>query len=104
MAKALIAIDQDRALAVAADAEQVLGSIPDPYDQARAWVLIAESMTAGSAVDRASRDDLLGRRLRHLLAEILAGARWLDALESLGTLDPAALSAVNQALDALNTE
>ena len=100
VAKGLMAVDQDRALAlaVAADADQVLRSIPDPYDQAKAWVVIAESLTTASATDRASSDDLLRRRVRHLLAEILAGPRWLDALEPLGTLDPAAFSAVNTAL------
>jgi hypothetical protein len=32
------------------------------------------------------------------LAGILAGERWLDALESLGKLDPAALAAVDREL------
>jgi hypothetical protein len=103
VAKGLMAVDQDRALAVAAAADQVLRSIPDPYDQAKAWVVIAESLTTASATDRPSSDVLLQRRVRHL-AEILAGPRWLDALKPLGTLDPAAFSAVNTALHALNPE
>jgi hypothetical protein len=43
-------------------------------------------------------DDPLHQWLRRLLAEILAGERWLDAVEPLGRLDPAALAAVDREL------
>ena len=42
-------------------------------------------------------DHPLHQRLRRLLAEILAGERWLDDPEPLGKLDPPALAAVDRA-------
>jgi hypothetical protein len=58
--------------------EQTAGEITDPDDQTRALAAVAGALVA---VD---------------LAEILAGERWLDALEPLGKRDPPALAAVDR--------
>jgi hypothetical protein len=100
LAGALAAIDQDRALAVTDQAEGTARAIPNQYDQAKAWTLIVERLTAAGSLDPADGDDPFHLRIRRLLAEVLAGERWLDALEPLGKLDPAALAAVDQELRA----
>jgi hypothetical protein len=99
LAGALAAIDQDRALAVTDQAEGTARAIPNQYDQAKAWTLIVERLTAATTLDPAA-DDPFHLRIRRLLVEVLAGERWLDALEPLGKLDPAALAAVDQELRA----
>jgi hypothetical protein len=80
--------------------DQAIRTIADQYDQAKARTLIVERLTAAGGLDPADGDDLLHLRIRRLLAEVLAGERWLDALEPLGRLDPAALAAVDQELRA----
>jgi hypothetical protein len=100
LAGALAAIDQDRALAVTDQADGTARAIPNQYDQAKAWTLIVERLTAAGSLDPADGDDPFHLRIRRLLAEVLAGERWLDALEPLGKLDPAALAAVDQELRA----
>ena len=99
VAGALVAVDLDRALAVAAQAEGTARTFPNLYERARAWVVIVERLTAAAPLHPAA-DDPLHQRLHRLLAEILAGGRWLDALEPLGRLDPAALAAVDRELNA----
>jgi hypothetical protein len=59
--------------------------------------MLVERLTAATALDPAA-DDPLHQRVRRLLAQVLAGERWLDALEPLGKLDPAALAAVDREL------
>jgi hypothetical protein len=99
LAGAVLAVDPGRGLALAAAAEEAARGIAEPYDQATALVVLAERLAAALAPGVAGGDDLRGR-LRRLLAEVLAGERWLGALEPLGRLDPAALSAVGDALGA----
>jgi hypothetical protein len=99
LAGALAELDPGGALALAADAEATTRRITDPYQRAQAWNDLARSLSAAATWPRAS-DDPLHQRLRHLLAEVLAGERWLDALEPLGRLDPAALAAVDRELHA----
>jgi hypothetical protein len=60
--------------------------------------VIVEQLTAAAALDPSAADPL-HQRLRRLLAEILAGEQWLNALEPLGKLDPA-LAAVDRELHA----
>jgi Trypsin-co-occurring domain 2 len=67
--------------------------------KAMAWAVIVERLTAAAALDPAA-DDPLRQRLHRLVAEILAGERWLDALGPLGKLDPPALAAVDRELHA----
>ena len=97
LAGALVAVDLDRALAVAAEAEDTARTIPNPYDRAKAGAVIVERLTAATTLDPAA-DDSFHQRVRRLLAEVLAGERWLDALEPLAKLDPAALAAVDREL------
>ena len=61
--------------------------------------MIIERLTAATTLDPVA-DDPLHLRVRRLLAEVLAGGRWLDALEPLAKLDPAALAAIDQELNA----
>jgi hypothetical protein len=56
-------------------------------------------LTAATTPEPAA-GDRLRQRARHLVAEVLAAGRWLDALEPLGQLDPGALAAVDQELNA----
>jgi hypothetical protein len=98
LAGALVAVDLDRALAVVAKAEDTARTIP-PNDQAKARAVIIERLTAATTLDPVA-DDPLHLRVRRLLAEVLAGGRWLDALEPLAKLDPAALAAIDQELNA----
>ena len=58
-----------------------------------------QHLTAATTPDPAA-GDRLRQRARHLVAEVLAAGRWLDALEPLGQLDPEALAAVDQELNA----
>jgi hypothetical protein len=97
LAASLVTVDPERALAVAAEAADTVPTIPGRYDQAKAWALIVELLTAASASGPAA-DDPLHQQVRRLLAEVLAGARWLDALETLGKLEPEALAAVDREL------
>ena len=97
LAGALVAVDLGRALAVAAEAEDAARTIPNPYDRAKAGAVIVERLTAAATLDPAA-DDSFHQRVRRLLAEVLAGDRWLDALEPLAKLDPAALAAVDREL------
>jgi hypothetical protein len=97
LAGSLVTVDPERALAVAAEAADTVPTIPGRYDQAKAWALIVELLTAASASDPVA-GDALHQQVRRLLAEVLAGARWLDALETLGKLEPGALAAVDQEL------
>jgi FAD/FMN-containing dehydrogenase len=94
---ALVPVGPDRALAVSTEAEDTVRIIPNPYDQGKAWAVIVERLTAATALDPEA-DDPFHQRVRRLLAEVLAGERWLDALESLAKLDPAALTAVDREL------
>ena len=59
--------------------------------------MIVERLAAATTLDPAA-DDSFHQRVRRLLAEVLAGERWLDALEPLAKLDPAALAAVDREL------
>lgn len=59
--------------------------------------MIVERQTAAAALDPEA-DDPFHQRVRRLLAEVLAGERWLDALEPLAKLDPAALAAIDRKL------
>ena len=97
LAGALVPVDPDRALATAAHAEDTVRAIPNPYDQGKAWAVIVERLTAATALDPEA-DDPFHQRVRRLLAEVLAGERWLDALEPLAKLDPAALAAIDRKL------
>ena len=99
VAGALVAVDPDRALAVAGQAEATAGTLPNLYERARARAVIVERLTAAAPLHPAA-DDPLHQRLRRPLAEILASERWLDALEPLGKLDPDALAAVDRELHA----
>jgi hypothetical protein len=95
LAGALVSIDQDRALAVI---DQAARTIPNQDYPAKAWTLIVEPLTAAASLDPADADDPLHLRIRRLLAEVLAGGWWLDALGPLAKLDPAALAAVDREL------
>jgi hypothetical protein len=94
---ALVPVGPDRALAVSTEAEDTVRIIPNPYDQGKAWAVIVERLTAATALDPEA-DDPFHQRVRRLLAEVLAGERWLDALEPMAKLDPAALAAVDREL------
>ena len=97
LAGALVPVDRDRALATAAHAGDTVRAIPNPYDQGKAWAVIVERLTAATTLDPEA-DDPFHQRVRRLLAEVLAGERWLDALEPLAKLDPAALAAIDREL------
>jgi hypothetical protein len=97
LAGSLVTVDPERALAVAAEAADTVPTIPGRYDQGKAWALIVELLTAASASEPVA-GDALHQQVRRLLAEVLAGARWLDALETLGKLEPEALAAVDREL------
>jgi hypothetical protein len=103
VAEALAAVDQcDRALILAADAEQTAHGILDPAAQARAYRVIAASVPAAYSADRARSSEVLRVRAWQLMAHILGGAYWLEATQPLGKLDPSGVMAIAEALQALN--
>ena len=99
LAGALATADPDRALDVASAAEDTTRAMTNQYNQEQAWAVLASTLTAATTPDPAA-GDRLRQRARHLVAEVLATGRWLDALEPLGQLDPEALAAVDQELNA----
>ena len=100
LAGALATVDPDRALAVATAAEDTTRTMTDPYNQAQAWAVLASTLTTAITSGPTVGNDRLHQRARHLVAEVLAGERWLDAFEPLGKLDPAALATFDQELNA----
>jgi hypothetical protein len=104
VAHALAEVDHDRAIALATDAEQTAQSITDPMVQAGAYLAVVRALSAPSTWDRAARGEVRRIHAYRLLASILAGENWLQAVEVLGKLHPPAVEAISEALPALNDE
>jgi hypothetical protein len=85
-------------------AEHAARAITDHTDQAPAFVVIAASLIAASAEERAPMGELLRGRAHKLLAHVLAGSQWRDAVRPLGKLDPWAIVAISEALHSLTPQ
>jgi len=91
-------------------AEALARSITDPEDQAWALAELVKTLLAISERDRAERLDRPitnpqespRRRASHLLALILTGESWFEAVQSLGKLNPSAVAAIHEAMATLN--
>ena len=84
-------------------AEEVIRSINDFEDQARALAAVIEAMTAAYRLTRAGDEGLLRVRICRLLAEILAGEYWVLAIRPLGKISPSAVIAIDGVLYAQNS-
>jgi hypothetical protein len=110
VAGVLAETDPNRAAALATDAEQTARTITDPNMQAQALTTVAKALAqtdpdraATPLVDGAGRSELLHVRTCQLLADVLSGESWLEAMELLGKLDPLGVAAVFEALHAPNS-
>jgi hypothetical protein len=84
-------------------AEQIAHGITDPNAQIKTYLLIAETLTTTSTADRAGRDQLLEGRACRILADILAGDYWLQAIQPLAKRSASGLLAIDEAIRTLNS-
>ena len=96
--RAVVELDHERADDLAGEAEGLARAIEEPFDQAAAYLELLGRLTTASTVQHAAPDDPLRARAHRLLALLLTGPSWPDALTPLARLDPSALEAVGRAL------
>jgi hypothetical protein len=78
-------------------AEQAARAITNSDMQAQALKALALALMAASTNDLAGTGERLHVRACRLLADVLAGPSWLEALRPLGRLDPVGMVAVYDA-------
>jgi Trypsin-like peptidase domain len=84
-------------------AERTARIIPNPVVQAQIHGTIAKALTTASTQALPARSEPLRVRACRLLADVLAGESWVEAVQPLGKLSPLGIAAIYDALHALNS-